>query len=66
MNWNDLGQYRDQWRTTVNMVINLQGSNNFGKFLCDCTTGSFSRMAQLHVASYGVVQLSLTRNEQST
>jgi hypothetical protein len=29
------------------------GSIRFGKFLSSCTTGGFSRRAQLHVVSYG-------------
>jgi hypothetical protein len=48
VDWIALSQDREQWRALVNMVMNLQVSFNFGKFLSSCTTGSFSRMAQLH------------------
>jgi hypothetical protein len=37
----------DQWRALVNMVINLRVPQNAGKFLNSCTTGGFSRRAQL-------------------
>jgi hypothetical protein len=39
MDWIDLAQDRDQWRSLVNTV---------GKFLSGCTAGGFSRRAQLH------------------
>jgi hypothetical protein len=48
MDWIDLAQDRDQWRTLVNTVMNLQVPQNVGKFLSGCTTGGFSRRAQLH------------------
>jgi hypothetical protein len=48
MDWIDLAQYRDQWRVLVNTVMNLRVPYNAGKFLSSCTTGGFSRRAQLH------------------
>jgi hypothetical protein len=48
MNWIDLAQDRDQWSAIVNMAMNLWVPNtNAGKFLSSCTTGDFSRRAQL-------------------
>jgi hypothetical protein len=37
------------WKAFVNMVMNLLVSENAVKFLINCTTGSFSRRAQLSV-----------------
>jgi hypothetical protein len=47
MDWIDLAQDRDHWRTLVNTVMNLQVPCNVGKFLSTCTIGSFLRRAQL-------------------
>jgi hypothetical protein len=44
--WIDLAQDRNQWRAHVNM--NLRVPQNIGKFLSSCSTGVFSRRAQLH------------------
>jgi hypothetical protein len=43
-----LAQDRNQWRTLVNTAMNLPVPLNSGKFLSSCTTGGFSRRAQLH------------------
>jgi hypothetical protein len=48
MEWIDLAQDRDRWKVLVNTVINLRVSLNAGNFLSSCTTGGFSRRAQLH------------------
>jgi hypothetical protein len=46
--WIDLARDRDQWRFLVNTVMNLRVPSNVWKFLNSCTTGGFSRRAQLH------------------
>jgi hypothetical protein len=48
MEWIDLAQDRDQWRALVNTVMNLRAPKNAEKLLSSCTTGDFSRRAQLH------------------
>jgi hypothetical protein len=48
MDWIDVAQDRDQWRTLVNTVMNLRVPLNPWKFLSSCTIGGFSRRAQLH------------------
>jgi hypothetical protein len=47
VDWIDMAQDRDQWRALVNMVMNLRGPQNTGKFLRGWAIGSFSRKAQL-------------------
>jgi hypothetical protein len=57
MDWIGLAQDRDQWRAHGNEP---SGSLNVWKFLSSCTTGGFSRRAQLHEVSFlksTVVQL---------
>jgi hypothetical protein len=52
MDWIDLAQDRDQWRALVSTVMNLRVLQNVRKFLSSCTTGGFSRRAQLHEVMY--------------
>jgi hypothetical protein len=47
----DLAQDRDQWRALMNTAMNFPVPKNAGKFLSCCTTGGFSRRAQLHGVS---------------
>jgi hypothetical protein len=51
VHWIDLTQDRDQWRTLMNMAMNLQVPSNAGKFLSGCTISGFSRRAKLHEVS---------------
>jgi hypothetical protein len=39
---------------SCNTVMNLRGPENVGKFVSNCTTGGFSRRAQLRRVSYYV------------
>jgi hypothetical protein len=51
VDWIDLAQHRDQWRATVNTVLNLRVRSDFGKFFSSCKNGGFSRSSQLHGVS---------------
>jgi hypothetical protein len=51
MDWSDLAQNNGPWRVLVSIEMNLRISYNIGKFLSSCTTGGFSRRAELHEVS---------------
>jgi hypothetical protein len=48
IDWINLAQDWDQWKALVNKVMNLRVPQNTTKFLSSCTTGGYSRRAQLH------------------
>jgi hypothetical protein len=48
MDWIDLTRERDQWRASVNKIINPGVPQTFVKLLSSCITGGSSRRAQLH------------------
>jgi hypothetical protein len=43
MDWIDLAHDRDRWQAIVNAVMNLQITQNAGKFLTSQELASFSR-----------------------
>jgi hypothetical protein len=45
-------QDKDQLRIFVNTALNFRIPQNVRKFLSNCPTGGFSKMAQLHVANF--------------
>jgi hypothetical protein len=51
IDWIDLTQDRDKWRTLVNVVMDLRVPLNSGKLSNGHTTGGLSSGAQLHWAS---------------
>jgi hypothetical protein len=67
MGWIDLVQDGDQGRALVNTVLKLWVPQNVGKFLSNCTTGSFSRRAQLQSRSghYGAEKSFLPRRKSN-
>jgi hypothetical protein len=48
VDWIALAQDSDRWRALVNTVMNIRVPLNAENFLSGCTSGSFSRGAQLH------------------
>jgi len=51
MDWIDLVQVRDRWRTLVNAIMNLWLPENVGNFLTSWEPVSFSRITLLHGVS---------------
>jgi hypothetical protein len=51
MDWIELAQDRNQWRSLVNTKMNILVPENVGKCLSNCIDGGFSIRAQLHEVS---------------
>jgi len=51
MDWNELAQDRERWRSLVNAVMNIQVPLNAGNFLTTRETVSFSRRTLIHGVS---------------
>jgi hypothetical protein len=47
MDWINVAQDRGQWMAFVSTIMNFRVPQNIAKFLSSCTTGGFSRRAQL-------------------
>jgi hypothetical protein len=52
VDWINLAQDRDRWRTLMNTVMNLLVPYNVMKLFSRCTTSGFSKRARLHGVSY--------------
>jgi hypothetical protein len=52
VDWIEVAQHMDQWRTLVTAVKNLPVPENVGKLLSSCTTRGFSKRAHLHGVSF--------------
>jgi hypothetical protein len=57
MDWIDLPQGRDRWRTAVNAVMKLRFPENGGNFLASLGTVSFSRRTLLRGIIYLFISL---------
>jgi hypothetical protein len=51
IHFSEICHYNHRQRALVKRVMNLPVPSNVGKFLSSCTTGGFSRRAQLHEVS---------------
>jgi hypothetical protein len=51
VDWIDVAQDRNQWRTLVDTVMNFRVPSNVEEFLSSCTTAALSRRAQPHGVS---------------
>jgi hypothetical protein len=60
--WISLAQERDKWRALVNVVMDLQDSENAQKLLSGYTTGCLSSSAQLHIVSSGQFSINTAIN----
>jgi hypothetical protein len=60
MDWIDLDEDRDWWRTIVNMILNLQVPYSAAKFLSSCTIGRLLRLAQFMESVIGQIICNMT------